>query len=189
MDAPKPVKGGRAEQHGYQEVREEMRTGDLLCFRGKDLDSRIISALTRSEYSHVGLVFLYEGRVYCLEAVGAGVRLVLMSRRSRLYNGGIDYFRLRDVTEEQRRGAVSFVFQRLGEPYNYPGILRFLWFLLSGDKERARRRNGWFCSEIVAEAYRLQKAPLVQRQAARYVSPADLARSERVERAFEITRD
>lgn len=163
--------------------------GDLLCFRGKDLDSTIIRHLTRSEYSHVGLVFLYEGRVYCLEAVSAGMRLVLMSRRAKLYNGGIDYFRVQGVTEEQRRGAVGFAFELLGEPYNYRGILRFLWFLLSGNKDRIRQRDGWFCSEVIAEAYRRQKAPLVQRRAAAYTSPADLARSDRVKFEFRITRD
>jgi len=174
------------EQRSYGDVREGFMTGDLLCFRSKDLDGRLIRLLTRSEYSHVGLVFLYEGRVYCLEAVASGVQLALMSRRAREYNGGVDYFRVLDVSEEQRRGAVGFAFQQLGGVYNYPGILRFFWFLLSGDKERVRSRNRWFCSEIVAEAYRLQKAPLVERRAAAYTSPADLARSERVTLAFRI---
>ena len=37
-------------------------------------------------------VFLLEERVYCLEAVGVGVRLILVSRLVDHYQGGIDYF-------------------------------------------------------------------------------------------------
>ena len=180
--------GKQAEEHAYSEVREDLKTGDLLCFRSKDLDGTLVRLATRSEYSHIGLVFLYEKRVYCIEAVAAGVRLVLMSRRTRAYNGGIDYFRVLDVTDEQRRGATAFAFEQLGSRYNTSGILRFLWFLISGNKERARQRGQWFCSEIVAEAYRRQKAPLVERHAAAYTSPADLAASSRVQMAYRIKR-
>jgi uncharacterized protein YycO len=170
----------------YPDVRERFTTGDLLCFRSKDLDGTLVRVLTRSDYSHVGLVYVFEGRVYCLEAVTAGVRLVLMSRRARDYHGGIDYFRIPAATEEQRRGALSFAFEQLGSRYNMPGIGLFLWFLLSGNKEKVRARHGWFCSEIVAEAYRRQGLQLAQHSAARYTSPGALAASDRVELAFRL---
>src|SRR5262245_20541475 len=152
--APPALDKAPVEQRNYDQARPDLTTGDLLCFRSTDIDARIIRFLTRSQYSHVGMVFLYEGRVYVLEATSRGMQLVLLSRRAKFYNGGIDYFRIEGVTEEQRRGAVGWAFQRLGMPYNFMGIVRFLWFLLSGSKERIRQRNGWFCSEIIAEAYR-----------------------------------
>jgi hypothetical protein len=165
--------------------------GDLLCFRGRGLISQAIRWLTRSPYSHVGIVYLFEERVYCLEATGHGVRLILMSElvhRLRGYHGGIDYFEVLDFGPEQRNKAISFGFQQLGKQYSHRGILRFLLFLLLGNKSRARHRGQWFCSEIVAEAYRLAGADLSP-GSSRYTSPGDLAESARVKFAFRVKQE
>lgn len=171
----------------YRDVRPEFATGDLLCFRGRGLVSWLIRALTRSEYSHVGLVYRFEDRVYCLEAVGTGVRLIVMSELVKRYRGGIDYFAIRDVTAAERRGAIGFGFQQLGKLYDRASILRFLAFLLLGRRVRVRARQQaqWFCSEIVNEAYRGQGIVLVRTTSA-YVSPAALASSVRVAFRFRV---
>lgn len=174
-----------AETRPYGDVRGRFVDGDLLCFRGRGFTSMAIRRLTRSDYSHVGMVYTYEGRVYSLEATGVGVRLVLMSELVRRYHGGIDYFQVQDLTPEQRRTAISFGFQQMGKQYSHRGILRFFAYLLLGNRERKRSRGSWFCSEIVAEAYRLAGADLHRRSSA-YTSPGDLASSPRVQRAFRI---
>jgi uncharacterized protein YycO len=171
----------------YEEVRPELRTADILCFRGRGLFSALIRSLTRSVYSHAGLVYVFEGRVYCLEAVGSGVRLVLMSLLKRHYEGGIDAFEVLGVTEDQRRGVIGFAFQQLGKGYDNPALLRFLWYLLLGRRRRARPDRRWFCSEIVAEAWRFQGIRLSER-AARYTSPQDIATSPNVGFRFTIKR-
>ncbi|MFN7965627.1 MAG: YiiX/YebB-like N1pC/P60 family cysteine hydrolase [Acidobacteriota bacterium] len=157
----------------------------MLCFRGRGVVSMAIRRLTKSQYSHVGLVYTYEGRVYSLEATGAGVRLALMSELVKRYHGGIDYFQIEGLTPEQRRTAISFGFQQLGKAYSHRGIIRFFRFLLAGNRERKRSRGSWFCSEIVAEAYRLAGSDLHRRSSA-YTSPGDLAASPRVQFAFRI---
>ncbi len=177
----------RVPSRPYPQVRPQFRTGDLLCFRGRGPVSGLIRLLTRSPYSHVGAIYLFEGRVYCLEAVGAGVRLILMSELVRRYHGGIDYFELLDVTDDQRRGAIGFGFQQLGKLYNHGGLVRFLVYVLTGWKSRRRQRATWFCSEIFVEAYRLQDVRLVPHRAA-YAAPADLAASDRVRFVFRVKR-
>jgi uncharacterized protein YycO len=177
----------RAPSRPYREVRPRFTTGDLLCFRGRGPLGALIRILTRSPYSHVGAVYVFEGRVYCLEAVGAGVRLILMSELVRRYDGGIDYFEVLDVGEAHRRGAIGFGFQQLGKLYNHAGLVRFLVYIATGRKSRRRQGQVWFCSEIFVEAYRLQGVRLVDQRAA-YTAPADLAESARVRFAFPVKR-
>ena len=168
----------------YRDVRESFREGDLLAFRGRSLVSATIRALTGSQYSHVGLVYLFEARVYCLEAVGSGVRLCLMSELARRYAGGIDYVAV-DASDEIRRQAVSFGFQQLGRPFDYFGLARFFLFLSLGLRPRARRDMRWFCAELVAEAYRRQGIRLT-RDPSCYATPRALVEGPRTQKFFTI---
>ena len=172
----------------YLKVRGDVVLGDVLLFRGRGLMSRAICFFTRSPYSHVGLVHLQHGRVYSLEAVGAGVRLILMSEVMRRYHGGIDYYEVKRATPEQREGAVAFCFQQLGKLYDRPGILRFLVAILFNRKPTAREDQAWFCSELVAAAYRSQGLALTPSSAA-YTSPADLAVSPELDLRCVLRRE
>lgn len=178
----------KAPRVAYPDVRAQVRLGDVLLFRGRGLMSRAIRLLTRSPYSHVGLVHLQHGRVYSLEAVGAGVRLILMSEVMRRYHGGIDYYEVKGATPEQRDGAVAFCFQQLGKLYDRPGIMRFLVAILFNRKDRAREDQTWFCSELVAAAYRSQGLTLAPVSAA-YTSPADLAVSPELDLRCVLRRE
>src|SRR5262245_40236847 len=116
----------------YSAARRDFRGGDLLCFRGRGFVSWAIRVLTRSPYSHAGLVYRLKDRVFALEAVGVGVRLILMSELVKRYHGGIDYFAVQEVTDGQRELAIDFAFSQLGKLYDHWGVIRFLWFLLTG---------------------------------------------------------
>jgi uncharacterized protein YycO len=165
-------------------ARSEFRDGDVLCFRGRGPMGLLIRRLTRSPYSHVGLTYRFEGRVYCLEAVGAGVRLVLMSQLMKRYKGGIDYYAV-DAQAPVRRRAVSWCFTQLGKLYDTAGIARFGWTLVSGNASRARRDDQWFCSELVAAAFSEAGLRLVE-HAADYTTPEHLVRSASLEKRFTL---
>ena len=168
--------------------RERFRTADVLCFRGKGLFSWGIRRLTNSEYSHVGLSYLFEGRVYCLEAVGSGVRLILMSELVRRYKGGIDYFMVDGADEDQRKKAISFAFAQLGKLYDKPGIVRFLTAIVTKNMEKQRRDNKWFCSELVVAAYNEAEIALVDKQdhPEAYTAPSDLVNGGRLIPGFSL---
>jgi uncharacterized protein YycO len=168
------AKRAGAERKAYGSARRDFHLGDVLLFRGRGLASQAIRFFTHSPYSHVGLVFPYQGRVYCVEAVGVGVRLILMSEVMRRYHGGIDYYEVPRAAPEQRNGAISFCFQQLGKLYDRPGIFRLVVAVLLNRKPAVREDQAWFCSELVAAAYRSQGLPLAPVSAA-YASPADLA--------------
>ncbi len=168
----------RAVVVSYGEMRRSFRDGDILLFRGRGILSLIIRAITRSPYSHAGLVYLFEGRVYCVEAVGAGVRIILLSELLERYHGGVDYFEV-EASAKQRRRAVSFCFQQLGKFYDKPGIFRFAASLIFDRRAVSPRDDRWFCSELLAAAYAAEGVPLTEAQEA-YTSPSDLAMSPRV---------
>ena len=182
------------QERAYKECRSQFHTGDLLCFRGRGFYAWVIRLLTRSWYSHVGLVYWHRAsphplRLYCMEArLCQGVRLILMSELKRRYSGGIDYFAVEDVNDEQRDGALAFCFAQLGKLYDKPGIVRFLWAILLGHMEKVRRDDKWFCSELIAAAYKEQGIELVQ-QDETYTSPEDLAESDRTTYRFTVKAD
>lgn len=117
-------------------------------------------------------------RVYCLEARGVqGVRLCLLSRliQDKHYER-IVYYRGNQLTAEQRNKAIGFAFRQLGSSYDHGAIRRFalyIFLIMVGLRKRLRptptpkrkaktkrkmeqyRRNDqWFCSELVAGAYK-----------------------------------
>lgn len=178
----------REAARAYGECRPEFRTGDLLCFRGRGIASFLIRAFTRSWYSHVGLVYWHQGRNFCIEAVGVGVRIVLVSELQRRYHGGIDYFRVRDSDEPQREKAVAFCFAQLGKLYDHVGIWRFIVAIVFGKVAAVRRDEQWFCSELVAAAYEDAGLPLTAKDES-YTSPQDLAASPQVAYSFTVKPD
>ena len=187
MLEPTAAASQRDAARSYGVARPELASGDVLCVRGRGLVSWLIRRLTRSAYSHAGLVYRFNQRVFCLEATGIGVHLILLSELVKRYHGGIDYFAVPAADATQPERAIDFAFGQLGKLYDHAGMLRFLWFLVGGAKRRSRERSFWYCSEIVAESYRQAGVVLVERRAG-YVSPADLAASSRLHFEFRIKR-
>lgn len=171
----------------YEDARGRFSEGDLLCFRGRGFISATIRLATRSAYSHVGLVHLFEGHVYCLEAVASGVRLCRMSEEVKRYDGGIDYFEVLSTTEEMRRGAVGFAFQQLGKPFDFVGLARFFLRIVFHARLKARADDHFFCAELVARAWAAQGLHLAEGPAS-WTSPSDLATSPGVRLLFRIKR-
>src|SRR5262245_56668305 len=95
------------------------------------------------------------------------------------YHGGIDYYEVLRATPKQRRHAIAFCFEQLGKLYDKPGIFRFLLLLLFKRRVVTGEDQSWFCSELVAAAYRKQDLPLAP-EMAEYTSPNDLALSSEV---------
>jgi uncharacterized protein YycO len=168
----------------YREVRATFREGDLLAFRGRSPVSAMIRAATGSVYSHVGLVYLIEERRYCLEAVGKGVSLGLMSEVAKRYAGGIDYFEI-NAPNAIRHKATLFALEQLGKPFDFVGLARFLLRITFCLRTRARRDQRWFCAELVAEAYRRQGFELARTPSC-YAAPKDLATSLLARRLYTV---
>ena len=45
----------------YDEIRNELKTGDIVLFGGKSFVSWLIKKITKNKYSHIGMVLKIEG--------------------------------------------------------------------------------------------------------------------------------
>jgi cell wall-associated NlpC family hydrolase len=170
----------------YENVRAELRSGDLVFCSGSYAFSGLIQKFTRSVWSHVGIVYVDErlDRVFVLESeTGIGVRIVPVSKylrdyhgRRRPYRGQIVIARVAPALgDEQVRRAVSFGMDLLTRPYDNFEILRIATRILFRKGRRVRDRK-FICSELVDECFRA--AGVRFRRADNYISPDDIWRDD-----------
>jgi permuted papain-like amidase YaeF/Yiix C92 family enzyme len=120
----------------------DLRDGDIVFQRSRSAQSRAIALATESEWTHVGMVWLREGRPWVLEAVQP-VRLTPFAQwRDRGIRGQVVIKRLREADRLLTPAAVSRLRQAgagwLGRPYDG----RFEW-----SDERL------YCSELVYKIF------------------------------------
>ena len=82
-------------ERSYAEVRDELRDGDTVLFRGSVLASRIIQRISGGRYSHAALVLEWGGRWMILQAeLIEGVQAVPLSVAVARYHGEVDFYPL-----------------------------------------------------------------------------------------------
>lgn len=126
----------------YQDARLKIKSGDVIAWTHKsfasfyDLQVQAVRFFTRSEYSHVGIAYVLNGRVFVLEAVSSGVRMVPLSKYQPFFWIPVaSHFD--EVTEEA-------AFEKLGEPYSKIEAIKAFFTKLSVGS------NGvWECAEYV----------------------------------------
>ena len=75
----------------YKEVRDQIRSGDLIAFTHRswktwhDIKVQIVRFFTQSEYSHVAIAWVTSGRVFLLEAVMPLTRIYPLSLSGDFY--------------------------------------------------------------------------------------------------------
>lgn len=172
----------------YEQLRGELRTGDLMFCSGSYLFSRAIQRFTRSVWSHVGIVYKDDAlqSLFVLESeTGIGVRLAPVSKylrdyhgRRRPYRGEIMVARVQpEVDRDRVHKAISFGMDELTKPYDNSEILRIMLRILFRVSRRTRDRK-YICSELVFECFR--QAGVSFRLADRFVSPDDIWRDAQV---------
>ncbi|MGA9121173.1 MAG: YiiX/YebB-like N1pC/P60 family cysteine hydrolase [Bacteroidota bacterium] len=167
---------------GYDESRLQIKNGDVLMYRGRSLESRIIQWATRSRYSHAGLAVWWNDRLMVMEAVGRGVIVTALSKNVVSYPGDVEWFTsVEELPDEDRQRMVEFAQQELGKDYAlWRAILLGFRLLLQHDvdkRDRLRREARLFCSHYVAETYNAIGKDLKKGVSDRFMSPGDIASS------------
>ena len=180
-------------EQSYSDCRVELRTGDVLLWRGRRLFSWAIRWMGRSVYSHAAIVVRIHlrggaDRVMIAESVeGKGCRLVPLS--SALEAGGwIDWYRVDDTFAWPNADAVTdAALSNLGQRYGWGSIWRiFGRRLLPVNQERsmddaAQSGREMVCSEFVSHVLRRAGVDLVARRSDGTTEPGDLALSPLLE--------
>ena len=139
----------------------------ILLYQGKSWVSKAICWQTRSKYSHVA-VELDSGQVIEAWHVG-GVRLLESVEEGHTPGTVVDCF---EVYRDYDNNAIEgWLLRQVGQDYDFTAIARFM-------SRRNHPVNGkWFCSELVAEAFRIGGLDLLRRIPPSHISPRDLSLS------------
>lgn len=128
----------------YSQARSQIKSGDLLAWRGRGPIAWLIRTVTGGSWTHVGVAWWLHGRLFILEAKeGSGVQIRAASAAF-----PFDWLALGfDWSEKVEQFALS----RLGKPYSYIDALQAgLGFPLT--------QEGYICSEYAAELFRRMDA-------------------------------
>ena len=178
----------------YDQVRDQLQTGDIVFCSGTYFFSKSIQWFTKSVWSHVGIIYRDDNllRIFVLESETAiGVRLVPLSKylrdyhgRNKPYKGRIVIGRIAPAADgEKVKKAISFGMDELTRPYDNWEIMRIAMRILFGRGRKDRDRK-YICSELVYEAFR--KADIAFRFNRNSISPDDIWKDARVEMKFRI---
>ncbi len=63
----------------YAEYRNNLKSGDVVAWSGKGFKPALIRFFTKSEYTHVGVVWTYRGRVFVIEQIFPEARVFPLS--------------------------------------------------------------------------------------------------------------
>jgi len=175
----------------YDEVRDQIRNGDVFMYKGKAIFSSIIRWVTRSPYSHAGMAAWWNERLMVMEAKGNGVVASPFSRSIGHYKGGVEWLTcVKEISDEDRLRMVVFAQEELGKSYGrWKAILLGIKILLERDldrRDRLRAENKLFCSEYVARIYNSIGLDLKKQTSDRFMKPVDIANSPLLEKKGKI---
>jgi Permuted papain-like amidase enzyme, YaeF/YiiX, C92 family len=180
----------------YEEVRLQIKNGDVIMYKGKKILPRLIRWLTKSSYSHAGIAVWWNERLMVMEAVMKGVRVAPLSRNIYQHKGNVEWFSCKkEISEGDRLRMVIFAQEELGKSYaRWKTVLFGVKVLFKGDlskKDELRMENKLFCSQYVAQIYNSIGLDLKKNREDRFMSPGDIARSPLLDKRgeFKIRND
>lgn len=128
-------------------VRKIIRSGDLIAYSNNNFIGRIIRGWTGETFSHIGVAYIEDGRIYILEAQdGTGVCKRFLSEEEIFYLIKHNM----DFTETEIRRAKL----KIGDKYSYTDAI------LAGLGLGTVYSGSWQCAEYVSYIFDLNiKAP------------------------------
>jgi hypothetical protein len=180
----------------YSDIREQVRTGDVLLFQGTSLLSRVIRWGSGSNYSHAGFAAWWDRRLLVFQASGRGAEVLPMSSAVDAYDGQVDWFALKPkyrLSSDCEQQLVTHAVTLLGRAYSKSGLVALMWRMAQG---RFRGRpdpstcpDSLFCSQYVSYCFRMVGPDLVLGTDDGSTSPADLSTSPLLEKRGVLRAD
>lgn len=178
----------------YEELRHEIKSGDILLCSGNSFFSNMIKQATNSIWSHVAFILRLDviDRIMVLESVESiGVRTVPLSSYVRDYNGtGKGYegrlmlARHDDLHHSNINKLSKFATDLLGYPYATDEIAKIATRIGMGtfgfnQTEPMPTQREFICSEYAHICFKSVGAHVEYNQMG-FIAPADFARCEKV---------
>jgi hypothetical protein len=177
----------------YNHIRPFLKTGQLVFCSGSYFFSGIIQYLTKSVWSHVGIIYVDDNlkRVLLLEAEPfIGIRLIPLSNYMKSYKNGRPYKGqmvisnfTQEMSEENKRKLISFGLDELSKPYDNWEIIRIMLRILFRIGKRTKNRS-YICSELVRDCFIKGKYAFKMKDS--YISPQEIWEDPNVEMKYRI---
>jgi hypothetical protein len=165
----------------YQKIRGQIKTGDILLFRGRHPLSRVIEWISGAPYSHVAFLTKWDGRVIAMQADLRGVEVIPASLIVCRYEGQVEWWRLGDAARARLDGRdfLNRALTLVGIKYGYLPLLwlgiRMLLGLSVYRKLSRLRPSTLFCSQFVSYCYMNEGIEISAKAGVDGTSPADFA--------------
>jgi len=142
----------------YIKHRSEIKNGDIILFRGKDIIPRIIQFFDKSYYSHVGVVFESNGRLLMIDSDKKGVDPHFLSSRMAEFHD-FCVIKPKSWSKSEIDKAVSAVLEKAEHDIKYDMGLIVQIFLKRVLKLKINweNKNKDICSEFARRFVRLLK--------------------------------
>lgn len=183
----------------YDEIRAEIRSGDLLFCSGSGVMSKLIQKATHSCWSHVAFVMRLDeiDRVMVFESIESlGVRCIPLSRyltdyeRGKAYPGGVILARHTAFSELLNSSPLSnlgqFAADQFAYAYDRTEIAKITTRILQStlpftkqEKQQLKSDKEYTCSEYVWRCYQ-QVGIDISHTESDYITPADFARDTNI---------
>ncbi|MEK6698449.1 MAG: YiiX/YebB-like N1pC/P60 family cysteine hydrolase [Nitrospirota bacterium] len=166
----------------YGDIREQIRSGDVLLYKGRGFISWLVKQFTGAEYSHAGFAVWWNKRLMVMEAVGKGVVVTPLSRNIELYHGDVEwYWCKKNIAPADRVRMVQFAQEELGKCFARWKMFAISFYILfkrdMDKRDELRRANRLFCSYYVSQVYNSIGLDLKKNKSDRFMSPNDVAQS------------
>ena len=123
----------------YNTARPLIKSGDLLAWTHRswktwaDIKIQLVRFFTQSEYSHVGIAYVIDGRVFVIEAVRPLVRIFPLSKTGTFYH--------LPLNGTWSTWAAEYAMSHIGEPYSQLQAVQAFFKPLTHD-------GLWECAEL-----------------------------------------
>lgn len=176
----------------YEEIRDDLKTGDIVLFSGKGFVSWLIKKVTKNKYSHVGMVLRIDGFDFValwesttlndtpdiFHKKRKGVQIVQLSQRMKGYNGKIAVRQLHDFEfgPEEEKALAELRQEVNNRPYekNMFSLAKSALDSTFLGKNKKKDLSSLFCSELVAEAY-VRLGLIAKNEISSEYTPADFS--------------
>lgn len=182
------------EKRRYDELRNHVKTGDLLFTSGDYLISKAIQRASDSMLSHVAYIYWLEERLVVVESVeGAGVRMVPLSKylydysnTGRPYHGRLFLARIDPlITDQQSETIIGATADMLANPFSLFQFVKIWvrWYFHLGKDFQDREL---VCSEFINAAFKKAGIDFDGSAPDEYVFPETIGAHPKVTALFQI---
>lgn len=132
----------------YEDIRDQIQTGDMIEFGSSSIIGYSIRLFTRKDVNHTSIAVSFDNwksyhgnRKFLLQADPEGIDLDVLSRELKNYKGKVYWYRLKEQYNHLRNDMGSWAIEQVGVKYDYGSLFKNMFGAVSATAKK------FFCSE------------------------------------------